>query len=150
MKKLFILLVSYLLSTTNSFSNDVPKDKIEATPTVSFSWAGEIGIPDRACKGIGLGCLDLIIIITIRQAVANPNEIVANASMLNSTTMSFTFKPDAGETDKELLVETASKNLFQPLSKTFGYSSIELVPGAYSVTRQRDGRLTATLKVITK
>jgi len=130
--------------------NDPQKLKIKASPTVSISLAGEIGIPRRACKGLGLGCLDIVITITIRQALARPNEIVANASMLNSTTMSFTFKPDAGETDKELLVETASKNLFQPLSKTFGYSSIELVPGAYSVTRQRDGRLTATLKVITK
>jgi hypothetical protein len=132
-----------------SFSNDLVNDKIIPAPTITVTFAGEIGRLSKNCEGFGFSCLDLIIEIGFGK-VNKPNTTIADVTMLDPNTMSFTFKPDAGEPDKSFLVEKASVNLFQPLAKSFGYTSIVLIEGSYNVVKQRDGRMTATIKALTK
>jgi hypothetical protein len=149
MKKLLFVVLALLLIIPNFYSKELPKGKNIPSPTITVAFAGEIGIPKRDCRGFGFGCLDLILEISFER-ITKPNTTSADIVMLDPNTMSFTFKPDAGDLDKTILIEKKSINLFQPLAKSFGRNSIVIIEGTYAVQKQSDGRMTATIKVISK
>ena len=149
MKKLLFVVLAHLLIIPSSYSKNLVQEKNIPSPTITATFAGEIGIPRKECRGFGLGCLDLILEISFERST-KPNTTTADIVMLDPNTVSFTFKPEAGDLDNTLLIEKKSINLFQPLAKSFGRNSIVLIEGTYPVQKQSDGRMTATIKVISK
>jgi len=147
MKLLFSIITVFMLALPNVNASGVHSELLGG-PVIKVEFLGEIGIPRRDCRGIGLGCLrGLVISLEIdfnSGMVTNPNTVIFKKE--NDRFMTLFFSSSDKNAGLDFEIDTDFK-LDPKVASAFQRSSITLIKGVYKATRAKNGQYSVSVPI---
>jgi hypothetical protein len=143
----FTLITAFLgISLSSNASISAKKDLTDVNRRVriSVSFTGEIGIPEKQCKGIGTGCLGIDIHILIGGADLPEGSGRVVFEVTDDRFITLSFQNKEGNNDMNFVVNSSFK-LSSDVSKALGFKSVALTPGSYTAFKNNAGGLSVKI-----
>jgi hypothetical protein len=151
MKLLFSIIAVFTMAFTQLNASNVNENKIIRPPKFSITYNGEIGIPERDCRGFGLGCLkgiNILIEIDINEdRVSNANTVIFSKDNDKSMTLIFTSNDKTPGLDFEVDTDLM---LDPKIATAYKNNSITILKGRYKVVKMANGQYTVTVPILVK
>lgn len=149
MKLLFSIIAVFMLALPNVNASEDKSILLRKTG-ISIDFVGEIGRPEKDCRGIGLGCLGVVITIefgAVNGRVTESNNVIFSKNDDKFITLQFITNesnPSLDLTiDKEFVLDSK-------ISEAFDRSHISLNKGVYKVSKLADGQYSVTIPISVK
>lgn len=111
---------------------------------------GEIGVPRRNCRGLGLGCIVIRGVYVFESPIkAGELDILLEPLSQGSLRMHFPYPKDVEPGSEQFLVEKEVK-LDPGLAAAFGFSSATILIGEYKVVYKETGLSYVDLRMLTR
>lgn len=110
-----------------------------------FFIGGEIGIKERGCRGLGLSCTTFEREVGFGE-IPPKGKIQLCIIKRSEKAVQLVVTPPSGKIIENFVIEREIKFETQVANK-LGYSSLKVVPGTYSTTRNSDGKFVVELNV---
>lgn len=154
MKSLSLSILCFFLLSGSLWANMPDKEKAAIGVRACIYINGKIGIPDKGCRGYGLGCVDLsgsvdAIFDQVPPKPTKESKIRICFTYMTSDQLRVEFDPVAGEVVKDFVVDRPFV-LNTQLANKLGSKEIKTLPGVYKAGMTSNGMASTTLKVTSK
>lgn len=151
MKLLFSIIAIFTMAFTQLYGSNVNENEMIRPPKFSITYVGEIGVPKKDCRGLGLGCLkgiNILVEIDLNAGrVSNANTVIFSKDNDKSMTLIFA----SNDKDPGLEFEVDSDFKVDPkIATAYKNNSITILKGNYKAVKMANGQYTVTVPILVK
>lgn len=151
MKLLFSIIAVFTMAFSQLIASSVNENELIRPPKFSITYNGEIGIPEKDCRGLGFGCLkgiNILVEIDINvDRVSNANTVIFSKDNDKSMTLIFT----SNDKNPGLDFEVGSDLLLDSkIAAAYRNNSITILKGNYKAVKMANGQYTVTFPILVK